>query len=516
MGQTLLELNDGFPNKVGECELSRDEDSVMSLATTRPGQIVGGVEIAASPDSPKPKKKSGKKKRPAPMPRRLSDIPEAEVTALVFAGVNSGMKDQEKGVNEHFRAFKVSTAAGSVDPFERRSVFSVNAEQKEIYQRIIRVSPSGAFAVIATGGGKTHLKGGSEVVVVDTQTYAVRERIEPEGGKEVTDLDVYTINDVRETLAYSTGDKVYIHTIAASSNVSEKPKAIFTVSAGKGAIRSVRILSPTIIAFTLNLPGRTGAELNIINTSGHTILAKKLASHIKATSSLDALSLPSIPTQHALAIAAADMSITIFTFTETTPAPILNLYQTFRNVHPFQITKLAFSPAPRAPEPSSTSDISDDEKSGTGVSDEVESISLASVSMGNTLVVHTLPLHETREGKFLRLPGGGVKKTVATVVGSLGVVLVLAIILQVMFVQRGFGGLGGWEERGLAGMSGMGGMGGEGEKCDTICKVPEKESLLEKVGRESEAKVEEVVVEVPHVADEPGEVPVIETIKEEL
>src|SRR5690606_9956736 len=122
------------------------------------------------------------------------------------------------------------------------------SQQKELYQRIIRTSPSGTIAAIATGGGKTQLDGGSELVLVDTMDLGVRERIVPKDRKEVTDMDLVTVNDVRENLVYSTGSEIFTHVIPPEGSVTSNstPTSIYTAPE-KVSIRSIRFLSPSLI-----------------------------------------------------------------------------------------------------------------------------------------------------------------------------------------------------------------------------------------------------------------------------
>jgi hypothetical protein len=113
------------------------------------------------------------------------------------------------------------------------------------------------------------------------------------------------------------------------------------------------------------------------------------------------------PTSTLLAVAGADRSVQLFLV-----GGQIKAVKTFKDVHPFQITKLAFSPLP---------------SSGT-------TVKLATTSMGNTVVVFYIPVFET-EGKW-QLRQTSVKLTAFLVLISLVGVVVFAIALQLMFNAR--------------------------------------------------------------------------------
>ena len=168
-----------------EIDLSRDEDSVQSLASlaTKDGLIT-------------------------------------------FAGVNSSQADQNAGKNEHLRSFEIkyppkkrqkvegteAEEKGSVSAIGKRALFKPTPSAKsETYQRLLRLSPvqrngngNKRIGAIATGLSKS-----AELVVFNATTATpgaddVFARIEPDGGAEPQDLDLATTGASDFSLAYCT------------------------------------------------------------------------------------------------------------------------------------------------------------------------------------------------------------------------------------------------------------------------------------------------------------------------
>ncbi|KAG0138775.1 hypothetical protein HOY82DRAFT_544821 [Tuber indicum] len=338
-----------------EIELSKDEDAVMSLSVL---STSSGVKA--------------------------------------LAGINSSQKAKS---NKHFRVFDVPKE-GEISLASKHALFS--HPDAETYQRLVRVDGEGKAAVIASGSGLAPASA-SEVVVIDVSSLSVKRRIRLPGKEEVGDVD---ISRDGKRVAYCSPGDIYI----ASTEKEEQrlePIALKWKSSDrpKGSFRSVRFSNNGRLAAVYNLFGRSGAIILLIDPSGEVISRRNVHSGVKAVTSMDSLMLS--PTSTLLAVAGADRSVQLFLV-----SGLIKAVKTFKDVHPFQITKLAFSPLP---------------SSGT-------TVKLATTSMGNTVVVFYIPVFET-EGKW-QLRQTSVKLTAFLVLISLVGVVVFAIALQLMFNAR--------------------------------------------------------------------------------
>lgn len=337
---------------------------------------------------------------------------ESGVQAL--AGINSSSK---ASVNEHFRIFDVQKD-GVISLGSKHSVFS--APDSETYQRVVRVDPSGEVAVIASGSGLAPTSG-SEVVVLDIPSLGVRRRIRLPGKEEASEVDISGNGD-RITFCSSGG--IYLTSTKKNGKSSDVPPALKTPAMPKGSFRSVRFTDEGHIIAAFNLAGRSGVIVHHIDASGRLLASRKLHNGIKAATGMDCISLS--PTASLVAIAGADQSVELVLVERG-----IKSVKTFKNAHPFQITRLAFSPLP-------------DSSSGA-------EIKLASTSMGNTVVVFSVPIVSAGKNGWI-LRHTSMKQTAFWAVISLIGVVIFAIALQVMFNARAGlpeeeGGHGGKMER---------------------------------------------------------------------
>jgi len=338
-----------------ETELSMDEDAAMSLSTLN---TPSGIK------------------------------------ALV--GINSSQKAKS---NEHFRVFDVPKE-GEISLASKHAFFS--RTDAETYQRLVRVDGEGKLAVIASGSGLAPTSA-SEVIVIDVSSLNVKRRIRLPRKEEVADVDIS--RDGKRVVYCSPGD-IYI----ASTEKEERGPEPVTLKwknsdRPKGSFRSVRFSNNRGLVAVYNLFGRSGAIVLLIDASGAVVSRRNVHSGVKAVTGMDTLMLSS--TSALLAVAGADQSVQIFLVGE-----LIKAVKTFKDVHPFQITKLSFSPLP---------------SSGT-------TVKLATTSMGNTVVVFYIPVFET-EGKW-QLRQISMKLTAFLVFISLVGVVVFAITLQLMFNAR--------------------------------------------------------------------------------
>ncbi|KAE8159027.1 hypothetical protein BDV40DRAFT_303604 [Aspergillus tamarii] len=385
-------------SEVVDIELSRDEDSVTSLATAR-----------ASDDS-----------------------------IIAFAGINSSVAEQKRGNNQHLRSFEIDypprKRSFTDNPTEevanreadeethnhipqkttalsRTSLFRTKGTEKaggpDTYQRVLRLSPwkdveSPRIAAVATG-----LAPSGEIVLFHVtptpSTSDIMGRIRLGGDEEAEDVDITDLNDGKFQVAYTNGTDVFTCRISSStrSNASPDVHCVYSTPLSEATtktmpkFRALRFLSPTVLLLLRNLPDRKGCELVLLNipqrlspkskSSTTIIRRKKLRKAIKIGLGLDVCNLGSNlenQEQIIIAVSGSDQSIEVLTL-EYNPRRggygKLRPYITLHDVHPFSMTKICFSsfiPPPNPVRPETPP----------------QYVKLASVSMGNTVVVHTLPL----------------------------------------------------------------------------------------------------------------------------
>ncbi|KAF6822273.1 hypothetical protein CMUS01_11146 [Colletotrichum musicola] len=353
----------------GEADLSRSEDSVMTLA-------------------------------PGPKKGRLS---------YIYAGINSSPADVEKGKNEHFRVFgaeqsKARASVGANTPsvslaeLSRTSLFSHSEIDKDAYQRILRIShPFGErhqLGAVATGLAKE-----SQIALFEVSS-ASGAAVKPRGklgiSREATDVDVIQTGEDQYQVAFCDERELFV--INVNKTEIDGPHLVYTIKedgAGlKPVFRSIRYLSSGFIMAAGNLPKRTGAVLMGIRLPAKEGEVGRLAASAKlpravtqaTTIAVRNLSPPSAPdakignAQFVIAVAGQDRSISLYTLEHKSHSTIellvdLEPLTTLKEAHPLQITNLAlsyFTP------PKTTA--------------RAQYLKLASISMKNTVVVHSILL----------------------------------------------------------------------------------------------------------------------------
>lgn len=387
---------------VSEVELSRDEDSVNTLA-------VGS--------------------------RRRNSV-------LFYAGINSTEAEIKKGKNEHFRVFsadlpskaKAGTAAPKITELSRSALFS--STDPEAYQRLLRISPPytessqvGAVATGTIGRAKDAQIAIFDIPAPDSNNNGTAPKLrgKVELVKEAMDLDVLQISDHEYQLAYC--DDYDIHVMNVSRTDTAGPYTIFTMphdeSSGAKArpsFRAIRYLTPNFVLAVANLPQAGGAVLQGFRLPKPADLGKEAEGDIenkpKARLAISArlpknitratglavrnLSLPISPsirpsdTQFAVAVTGQDSSIAVFTVEHQSSSVSdisllakLHPVTTFKAVHQGPISGVAFSPFTPPPKPAPSSG------SASPAPERAPHLKLASVgSMANTVVVHSLPLRK--------------------------------------------------------------------------------------------------------------------------
>ncbi|KAK8225683.1 hypothetical protein HDK77DRAFT_458724 [Phyllosticta capitalensis] len=400
---------------------------------------------------------------------------------VTLAGINSSEKSRLADNNQHLRAFAIdypkkkkdsdeakenapAQEEGSISTAGKTKLFKnpkAENSKKENYQRILRLSPaqkresaSKRIGAIATG-----LNPESELVIFDATTATpkdteVIQRIYPKEGKEVNDIDIAEESEGEFSVAYCTDYEVYVRRFtydfakkkSKSDSKSEGAMAAYTMPFNdvftpgpRPIIKFLRFLTPYHILLCANLPQRKGAELLVLRKEpfrpGEIILRKKLPKRIKATSGLDVCALDADrktgARQIVVAVAGHDISIEVYTMEysgeKTNTLSRFSSVTTLRDVHPIQMTKLAFS---RFHSPWPTSSEAPAKSPGP------QYLRLASTSLGNTVVVDTFSLNPVHPRKafsryVLKSPRGVLSSLFDTgfPVLVIGFVLLVTLIL---------------------------------------------------------------------------------------
>ncbi|KAE8450191.1 hypothetical protein EG329_006972 [Mollisiaceae sp. DMI_Dod_QoI] len=431
VGNKITLLDTSNPNELreaAEIELSKDEDNVTSLA-------VGA--------------KKGK-------------------ATLVFAGVNSSPADVEKGTNAHFRVLGIepprkgkgkgkTSGAESILELSRSSLFQ--GREKDAYQRITRLSKPFAnqpqLGAVATGLAKT-----SEIVLFDTSATAPPvSRGAVETSKEAVDVDFIQTGDGKYILGYCDEHDIYIKEISQNPD-KEDPECIYITPATRGVekpttpkFRAMRFLTKEFLIMLTNIHSNGGVVLQIFRIppsgKGQCRLAQslRLPDRIKKATGIAICNLtpptkPSEPqgyTQFVIAVAGHDISLSLFKVDFQVAGGIsmvtsIKSFRTFKNVHPLQITALAFSnfTPPTHPITAST---------------PPQYLKLASVGISNTVVVHTFPLfpvplsmkrgQSTTPRYVVALPSTAAAFGMGIILSVLGIALAAIFIQGILEIRGG-------------------------------------------------------------------------------
>lgn len=345
-----------------------------------------------------------------------------ESSAIAYAGINSSEADQEAGKNEHLRSFRLGYPPrrrkdakpeevvseehkGVTEALGRASFFTPStAAKKETYQRVLRLSRAGKDEGRRLGALATGLSPQGEVIIIDATKVNpgpddLLARVTLGKGTEAADVDLVHVTVKEYRVAYCTDYEVYTVTLPLiTGDRLPDPQLtfglphpdVFASVKARPKFRSIRFLTPNLLLLLVNQPNRKGAELLILeipkfSSLGSIILRKRLHTAIKSATALSVAFLrapqPTQPTQHVVAVAGQDNSITILSLDHPTSPPFASL--TFNThtflplVHSLQITSLAFSTFHLPVELSNPTP---------------EFLKLASTSIASTLVIHTLPL----------------------------------------------------------------------------------------------------------------------------
>lgn len=406
------------------------------------------------------------------------------VTAL--AGINSSMAEQKRDNNQHLRSFRLdlpteskgnekkegevtTTVPADSILLSRESLFRTKGAKagSDTYQRIVRLSPyrtdaSGAESP-RVGAITTGLAPSGEIVFFQA-TSTPREpdvigRIHLSNNEEAEDVDIIGLGkekekDVKLRAAYTNGIDVFTCQFSSKTRGSASPGVnhVYTTPLPEEAetrsrpkFRALRFLSPTSLLLLQNAPDRSGCELLVLTLpssnekkSATIVRRKKLRKTVKIGLGLDVCNLGASADnqqqQSIIAVTGSDLSIEILTLDYDSRQGHgygkIKPYTTLRDVHPFSVTKICFSNFIPPTHP---------------VTPEIGSqyVKLASVSMGNTIVVHTLPLSpfpaSSRTPRYVLSVRGGSESWTNLLSGftALLSILVVCIAIQGVLEIRG-------------------------------------------------------------------------------
>ena len=395
--------------------------------------------------------------------------PKGKAT-LVYAGVNSSPKDLEKGKNQHFRIFGIEAAAKGkgkavaqkssatkISEVSRSTLFS--QIEKDSYQRIVRLSKpypdQPQLGAVTTGLAKN-----SEIVLFDTSvTPSPNTRGALQSNKEAVDVDFIQIGDKEYLFAYCDEYDVYVKKIAPEDD-GEEPEEKYVTPASRGGenvtlpkFRALRWLTKDFMVMLTNIHSNSGVVLQVLRMppsgKGHCriVQSHRLPTGISKATGLAVVNLtpPASPTaeqgytQFVFAVAGHDRSISLFKMDVQYEARVymstaIKPFRKFKNVHPLQITGIAFSnfTPPAHPVTAST---------------PPQYLKLASVGVSNTVVVHTLPLFpvplSVKRGQsktpryVIALPSTAAAFGMGIIITILGALLAAIFVQSVLEIRGG-------------------------------------------------------------------------------
>jgi hypothetical protein len=344
------------------------------------------------------------------------------------------------------RSAGASGAGAKLSELSRHALFITR--DASTYQRIVRVSPpfpgTNQLGAVATGLAD-HQIGLFDV----SSTGAPKARGRIELPKEAADLDVYPTGPDSFQLAYCNAFELWLAKLGRQGTAVE-PELVYTVphdessgATSRPELRAIRQLTPGFVLAISNLPKAAGVVLQAIrlpspkNDKARLAVSERLPKSVhKATAlTVRSLSPPETPgaktgdVQYTIAIASHDGSILLYTLEHNSVQTIdvlvhLTLVRVLKDVHPLAITGLALSPF--APPAKATS--------------RVQVIKLASISVSNTVAVHTIPLRKFIDRSVPLRKGGPprpVRYVVATKTSRFAItplVFVLTVIVLIMAI----------------------------------------------------------------------------------
>ncbi|KAI1824410.1 hypothetical protein F4861DRAFT_539018 [Xylaria intraflava] len=425
---TLLDTSDATQlSEVTELELSANEDNVMSLAV-------------AGPQKDKP------------------------TTTTILAGINSSPEDATKGLNKHLRTLAIAqpgksakTSGVKFSEIARDALFV--HKDKDTYQRILRLSPahesiksSPRLGAVATGLSKQPQIVLFDVPSTNSPRWKLRGRLDPR--MEAMDLDVIQTGPDTYQLAYCDDHEVF--TVEVSKNEVSEPKCVYTITPDEGetvkaAFKSLRYLTPGFLITVVNNPKSRGVALHGLRLpedadNARLAIRAQLPSSVSKATSLAVRNLSPVASpsdkqgeaQFVIAVAGNDASISLYTLEHKSAfgsevLADLAPFQVLKSVHPSSITNLAISTfaSPK----------------GSAKSSSELCVKLASVSVGCSTVVHSIPIkkhvNKSASAEARKLPASwryivalkSKGESPATVITLVSLVFLILILIGQVFIE---------------------------------------------------------------------------------
>lgn len=331
-------------------------------------------------------------------------------STLLFAGVNSSPADIAGGKNKHFRVFTVEgatkgakNAIQKVTETSRKTIFT--GVEKDLYQRVTRLSkPYAGQSQI--GAVTTGLANQSEVIMFDAAGTSPRIIGGWQSNKEAVDCDFIQTAKEEYLFAYCDEHDIWMTKVSQNTVADAEPTCVYVTPASNQSdrprvpsIKGLRWLTKDYLLVLSNIHGGNGVILQILRLppAGKTgqagvLKSVRLPSSVTkstgfAVANLTPPTTPAEPqgfTQFVVAVAGHDISISLFKIDIqvsglATLVTSIKPFKTFKKDHPIQITSLALSSFLPPTQPI------------TGQTPQ-QFLRLASTSMSNTVVVHTIPL----------------------------------------------------------------------------------------------------------------------------
>ncbi|ATY60999.1 guanine nucleotide exchange factor [Cordyceps militaris] len=343
---------------VGELDLPRTEDSVMSLAF------------------------AGRKGK----------------TINVLAGVNSHQDEVLKGNNKHLRSISIrGTGSDTTVKEDMRHPLIIDSASA-VYQRLLRVA--GTLGAVASANGKDPQIALFDVASSKGNTLKPRGTIELP--REAEDVDIVQLADGSHLLTYCYGYELFLVKIGKDE---EDPHLIYSVpehEASRPKFRFARFLGPEFILTVANI-GRTGAVVHGFRLpkagqeKARLAVSAKLDGRTQATAfALASLTRPTWSpkggieslgdTQFVIAVARGNASISLLSLTHVA-SPAINLLTklhpltTLHGVHGnSEITGMALSTFSTPTK-----------KAAAG---ETQHLKLVSVTMSKSIALQSIPLKQ--------------------------------------------------------------------------------------------------------------------------
>ncbi|KAG9247107.1 hypothetical protein BJ878DRAFT_454970 [Calycina marina] len=339
-------------------------------------------------------------------------------TTMIYAGVNSNPSGKGKE-NAHFRILGVETAgtkkrtgtemgaatsSAKITEVSRTSLFT--GEDKDIYQRTTRLS--NPFPGLPQLGAVTNgLDEGTELVLFYTGAEASPiSRKTFTSDKEIEDVDILQVGKESYMVAYCNRHDVYIKGVSSKVDNNEAASLIYETPFAKDPeqptvpkFRSLKWLTKNYLLMLTNIHSTGGVVLQVLRLprekesemGAKIVESHRMSSNIKKATGVAIANLtpPTSATfeqgytQFIIAVAGQDASIHILKLDFSTYGDIslvsrIKPVRRFKKVHPMAVTDLSFS------------HFTPPKKVLAGT--PPQHLKLASVSVQQTVVVHTFPL----------------------------------------------------------------------------------------------------------------------------